>query len=87
MAPETPFPGGDTDVFEATKFVFDNCAEFKVNRSKIALTGDSAGGFFTLVTWYRLRHYFDENQIQPAALSFIYPVFGYRFDSPSYQVK
>ena len=49
------------------------------------LTGDSAGGFFTLVTWYRLRDFFKQISIQPSLLSFIYPAFGYRFDSPSYQ--
>ena len=55
-----------------------------MNRQKIVLTGDSAGGFFTLVTWYRMRKYFKEENVQPALLSFIYPAFGYRFDSPSY---
>ena len=81
MAPETPFPGGDTDVAEATKYVFENASTFNIDPSKIVLTGDSAGGFFTLVTWYRLKDYFKKT-VQPALLSFIYPAFGYRFDTP-----
>ena len=53
-------------------------------RERIILTGDSAGGFFTMTTWYRMKSYFKENGIKPALLSFIYPAFGYRFDSPRY---
>ena len=81
LAPETPFPGGDTDVSEATKYIFENASTFNIDPSKIVLTGDSAGGFFTLVTWYRLKDYFKKT-VQPALLSFIYPAFGYRFDTP-----
>ena len=38
-----------------------------------------------MVTWYRLREFFKKMNVQPSLLSFIYPAFGYRFDSPSYQ--
>ena len=58
-----------------------------VKRERIILTGDSAGGFFTMTTWFRMKSYFKENQIKPALLSFIYPAFGYRFDSPRYSTK
>jgi len=85
LAPETPFPGGDTDVAEATKYIFENSEYFAIDPEKIVLTGDSAGGFFTLVTWYRLRDFFKQMGVQPSLLSFIYPALGYRFDSPSYQ--
>ena len=57
------------------------------NRERIILTGDSAGGFFTMTTWFRMKSYFKENGIKPALLSFIYPAFGYRFDSPRYSTN
>ena len=53
LAPEHPWPTGDQDFAHATQFVFENAAAFGVDRHKIALTGDSAGGFLTFVTWYR----------------------------------
>ena len=40
-----------------------------------------------MTTWFRMKSYFKENEIKPALLSFIYPAFGYRFDSPRYSTK
>ena len=54
LAPENPWPIGDEDVHKATRYVYENHVEFGIDPAKIILTGDSAGGFLTFVTWYRL---------------------------------
>lgn len=85
LAPEHPWPIGDGDCHHATEHVFSHAEMYNVDRHRIAMTGDSAGGFLTFVTWYRMREYFKKHNVQPALLSLVYPALGYRFDSPSYQ--
>jgi acetyl esterase/lipase len=53
LAPETPYPIGDMDSYHATKHVFDNTKLYRLDKNKIAMSGDSAGGFLTVVTWFR----------------------------------
>ena len=35
LAPEHPFPQGDTDVYQATKHVFENCQQYNIDRNEI----------------------------------------------------
>jgi len=44
LAPENPFPAGLTDCFDAVKWVYAHADELNVNRTQIAVCGDSAGG-------------------------------------------
>lgn len=44
LAPEHPFPAAHDDAVDAVRWAFDNCEELGVNRAKIAVGGDSAGG-------------------------------------------
>ena len=53
LAPEHPWPIGDEDAHKATRYIYENATELDIDPSKIILTGDSAGGFLTFVTWYR----------------------------------
>lgn len=50
LAPEHPYPAAVDDCLETVKYVFDNAEELGIDRTKIVLTGDSAGGQLTLVT-------------------------------------
>lgn len=44
LAPETAFPGSLHDNYAALKWVYDQADELGVDRSRIAIMGDSAGG-------------------------------------------
>ena len=44
LAPETLFPGPVEDCYAALKWLHDNAAELGVNKNRIAIGGESAGG-------------------------------------------
>jgi len=44
LAPEHKFPAAVEDSYAAVQYVFDHAEEFQVDRSRIAVGGDSAGG-------------------------------------------
>lgn len=44
LAPETPFPGALDDNHAALRWVFDHVADLGIDRDRIALMGESAGG-------------------------------------------
>ena len=44
LAPETPFPGSLEDNYAALLWMYTNAAELGIDRSRIAIKGESAGG-------------------------------------------
>lgn len=44
LAPEKKFPNGFHDCFNAVKYIYDHAEEYGIDRNKIAVGGDSAGG-------------------------------------------
>ncbi|MBP0969780.1 MAG: alpha/beta hydrolase [Oscillospiraceae bacterium] len=47
LAPETPYPGAHDDCFAAVKYVYENAEELHVDRNRLMVAGDSAGGVLT----------------------------------------
>lgn len=44
LAPEAPFPNGLEDCLSVLKYVYNNSSEFNIDKEKICVSGDSAGG-------------------------------------------
>ena len=52
-SPENPYPIPDEDSQHAVEYIFNSAEKFDLDRRKIILAGDSAGGFLTMSSWYR----------------------------------
>src|SRR3954470_17537717 len=82
LAPENKFPCAAEDCFAATKWVPDNAEQRKVDASRMAVAGDSAGGNMAAVTSIMAR---DRGEPQIAFQLLIYPVVDGTMSFPSYK--
>ncbi len=48
LAPENPYPAGINDCVNATKWFINNANQYKGDGSKMAVVGDSAGGYMAI---------------------------------------
>jgi len=80
LAPENPFPAGVKDCFAAFQWVVDNAAELKIDPTKIAIGGGSAGGNLTAAVTLMAR---DRGGPDVAFQMLFYPVIDDRCETPS----
>jgi acetyl esterase len=45
LAPESPYPAAVEDAVAAARWLFDECSALNIHRTRIAVMGDSAGGY------------------------------------------
>jgi acetyl esterase/lipase len=80
LAPENPFPAGVEDCYAALQWVVENAAELKIDSTKIAIGGGSAGGNLTAAVALMAR---DRGGPDVAFQMLIYPVIDDRCETPS----
>lgn len=54
LAPENPYPAGINECVNATKWFINNANQYKGDGSKMAVVGDSAGGYMAISTAQKL---------------------------------
>ena len=82
LAPEHPFPAAVDDCFSATRYVFSNARKLKIDPTRIAVGGDSAGGNLAAVVALRAR---DEGGPALAYQLLIYPATDQRCEFASHE--
>lgn len=82
LAPEFPFPAAPEDCFAAVQWVIQQAGELRVDASKVAVGGDSAGGLLAAVVCLMNR---DRNMSQPSAQILIYPNTDLAIDTASWR--
>jgi acetyl esterase len=79
-APENPFPAAADDAWAALLWTVDSADELAIDRERIAVGGDSAGGNLAAVTARRAR----DRDVRLALQVLTYPVTDSDFESRSY---
>lgn len=82
LAPEHPYPAGLNDSVNAVKWMINNAKSYKGDGTKMAVAGDSAGGYMAIYTAQKLKTEGITLKAQIAA----YPVTDhYTSEHPSWQ--
>ena len=81
MAPEHPFPAAVSDSLAATRWVRDHASELKVDASRLAVGGDSAGGNLAAVVSIAAR---DSGDLPIVFQLLIYPATDMHRSLPSH---
>jgi len=83
LAPEHPFPVPQEDCYAALYWVYEHAEELGIDRTRIGLAGDSAGGTLTVTSCMMAR---DRGaDIKPLFQLLVYPWLDERNCSQSYQ--
>ena len=82
LAPETPFPGALADTYAALAWLNASAAELGVDRARIALVGDSAGGGHAAMLALATR---DRGEYALAGQALVYPMLDDRTGSTARQ--
>ena len=78
LAPETTYVGSIEDNYAALKWLFDNADELGVDRKRIAVTGESAGGGHAALLAITAR---DRGEVPLAFQALVYPMLDDRTGS------
>ena len=78
LAPETPFPGSLEDNYVGLKWLYNNAVELGVDRSRIAVMGESAGGGHAAMLAIAAR---DRGEVPLVFQALIYPMLDDRTGS------
>jgi acetyl esterase len=81
LAPDAPFPAGLEDCIAAFRAVQSRATEFGMERDRIAIGGDSAGGNLAVAVALTQA---EAGEPMPAALLLLYPAFDLTMSSPSH---
>ncbi|MDP4145269.1 MAG: alpha/beta hydrolase [Bacillota bacterium] len=92
LAPESKFPKGFEDCFDIVEWAYSNPEEINIDKDKICVSGDSAGGNLSIACSIKDRE-LKTNMIKYQAL--LYPVVifaeegveGYKWDINQYEVN
>ena len=82
LAPEHPYPEPLHDCFEAVRHVAREAEAWGINRRKIAVGGDSAGGNLAAAVALMAR---ERGDLPIAYQLLIYPIIDNAFGTPSYE--
>lgn len=80
LAPEFPFPAAFEDCLAVWRAVQAQSNRLGINRQRVAIAGDSAGGNLAAAVCLALR---DAGEVQPAGQGLIYPGLGGAANLPS----
>ena len=91
LAPEKPYPNGLDDCFNAVKHIYANAEQYQIDRQKIGIGGDSAGGNLAAVCALRDRdmatHMLNYQALIYPAVTFVSDgVPGYRWQIEDYEM-
>ena len=81
LAPEHKFPAAAVDSIAATQWIVDNAARFGIDRQRVFIGGDSAGGNLTAVVALNAR---DNDGPKIAGQVLIYPATDMAMTHPSH---
>jgi acetyl esterase len=83
LAPEYPFPAAFDDCLEAVEYVSKNADCLGIDKTRIAVCGDSAGGNLAAAVALKIR---DQDTFKLDSQWLIYPVIEPDFETSSYQM-
>jgi acetyl esterase len=82
LAPEHKFPAGSEDAYAATRWVAEHAEDFQIDRGRLAVGGDSAGGNLAAVVALMAR---DRGGPGLALQLLLYPITDHDLDTASYR--
>lgn len=81
LAPEHKFPAAAEDAFSAVQWGMSRAEELGIDRDRVAVGGDSAGGNLATVACLMAK---DRGATMPVGQVLVYPITDCDFDTPSY---